>query len=97
MVIGILSANTVRLITSNQIGKLKFYGRKIWAWGFRSCRIKSAGEYPTNIGTFSWGGAFATSYWADPKEKLIIIFYKQMLPDPHSELSKNSWSWLIRH
>lgn len=23
---------------------------------------------PTSIGTFSWGGAFNTNYWADPKK-----------------------------
>lgn len=26
-------------------------------------------------GTFSWGGAFSTTYWADPKEKLIGLIY----------------------
>lgn len=28
-----------------------------------------------SVGTFSWGGAFNTQYWADPKEKLIGIIY----------------------
>ena len=26
-------------------------------------------------GSFSWGGAFNTSYWADPKEKIIGLIY----------------------
>ena len=37
----------------------------------------SANDYqtPRNAGSFSWGGAFATTYWADPKEGLIGILY----------------------
>ncbi|MBA2249415.1 MAG: hypothetical protein H0W12_04410 [Chitinophagaceae bacterium] len=30
---------------------------------------------PLSAGSFFWGGAFSTSYWADPKEKLIGIIY----------------------
>jgi CubicO group peptidase (beta-lactamase class C family) len=28
-----------------------------------------------SIGSFSWGGAFTTSYWADPKEKLVGLVF----------------------
>ncbi len=31
-----------------------------------------------SLGTFSWGGAFNTHYWADPKEQLIGIIYTNM-------------------
>lgn len=34
-------------------------------------------------GTFSWGGAFSTTYWADPKEKLIGIIYTNLLGPPY--------------
>ena len=30
-------------------------------------------------GSFSWGGAFATTYWADPKEHLIALIYTNVL------------------
>jgi len=83
----ILSANSVRLMTSNQIGKIDF-GTEKFGLGFALVTEQSAGEYPTNVGTFAWGGAFATSYWADPKENMSILFYKQILPDRHGELSK---------
>ena len=33
----------------------------------------------SSMGTFSWGGAFATSYWGDPKEKLVGIIYTNMI------------------
>jgi CubicO group peptidase (beta-lactamase class C family) len=31
-----------------------------------------------SLGSFSWGGAFNTAYWADPKEKLIGLIYTNM-------------------
>jgi CubicO group peptidase (beta-lactamase class C family) len=30
-------------------------------------------------GSFSWGGAFNTTYWADPKEHLIGLIYTNVL------------------
>ncbi|HMJ70080.1 MAG TPA: serine hydrolase domain-containing protein [Cyclobacteriaceae bacterium] len=38
---------------------------------------------PFSIGTFSWGGAFNTQYWADPKEKLIGIIYMNTYGGPN--------------
>lgn len=31
-------------------------------------------------GTFSWGGAFYTSYWIDPEEQLVGVFMSQVRP-----------------
>jgi len=33
-------------------------------------------------GSFSWGGAFSTQYWADPKEKLVGVIYTNMYNSP---------------
>jgi CubicO group peptidase (beta-lactamase class C family) len=30
-------------------------------------------------GTFEWGGAFTTTYWADPKERLVALIYTNIL------------------
>ena len=38
---------------------------------------------PFSIGTFSWGGAFNTHYWADPKEKLIGLLFTQEYLSPY--------------
>jgi CubicO group peptidase (beta-lactamase class C family) len=37
---------------------------------------------PASIGSFSWGGAFNTQYWADPKEKLVGLIYTNMYASP---------------
>ena len=31
-------------------------------------------------GTFSWGGAFYTSFWIDPEENLVAVFMSQVRP-----------------
>jgi CubicO group peptidase (beta-lactamase class C family) len=28
-----------------------------------------------SVGSFSWGGAFNTQYWGDPREKLVALIY----------------------
>ncbi|QJB30730.1 beta-lactamase family protein [Chitinophaga oryzae] len=38
---------------------------------------------PYNIGTFSWGGAFNTHYWVDPKEELIGLVFTQEYLSPY--------------
>lgn len=73
----ILSSNTVRMMTMNQIGDLNLEGDK-FGLGFRICSEKSSGLFPNQPGTYSWGGAFSTAYWVDPKEKMITIIYRQM-------------------
>jgi len=34
-----------------------------------------------NEGSFSWGGYYGTSYWADPKEKLTCLIMTQQNPN----------------
>ena len=81
----LLSRNTVRMMTMNQIGDIDFGGNK-FGLGFSIVTEKSSGAFPSQAGTFSWGGAFSTSYWADPKEKMIVIFYRQSWITTHGEL-----------
>ncbi|MFM7429379.1 MAG: serine hydrolase domain-containing protein [Flammeovirgaceae bacterium] len=35
-----------------------------------------------SLGSFSWGGAFNTHYWADPKEKLVGLIFTNMYASP---------------
>ncbi len=74
----ILSRNTVRMMITNQIGELSIRGDDKFGLGFQLVTEKSSGRTPAQAGTFSWGGAFATSYWVDPKEKMVMLFYRQL-------------------
>jgi CubicO group peptidase (beta-lactamase class C family) len=73
----LLSRNTVRMMTMNQIGDVNFGDNK-FGLGFGITTEKGSAVLPTPEGVFEWGGAFSTTYWADPKEKLIGIIYRQM-------------------
>ena len=44
-------------------------------------------QSPRSLGSFSWGGAFSTSYWADPKEGLTAQIYTNLFQNPVPELS----------
>jgi CubicO group peptidase (beta-lactamase class C family) len=73
----LLSRNTVRLMTMNQIGDLKLGDNK-FGLGFAIVTEKGSSKMPHQAGTYSWGGAFSTTYWVDPKEKMVGLLYRQM-------------------
>lgn len=81
----VLSRNTVRMMTMNQIGDTVFRGDDKFGLGFQVVSEKN-GNVPAQAGTFSWGGAFATSYWADPKEKIVMLFYRQLQRSTHGDV-----------
>ena len=41
--------------------------------------LGKTGRYGS-VGAFGWGGAYHTTYWADPKEKLVALLMTQLLP-----------------
>jgi CubicO group peptidase (beta-lactamase class C family) len=81
----ILSRNSVRMMTMNQIGDLSL-GDDKFGLGFRVVTEKGSAASTSQTGTYSWGGAFATSYWVDPKEKLVLLFYRQLQRTTHGDL-----------
>lgn len=80
-----LSRNTVRIMTMNQIGELPF-GNDKFGLGFQVVTEKASGRTLAQEGTYSWGGAFATSYWVDPKEKMVLLFYRQLQGTTHGDV-----------
>lgn len=68
----LLSRKTVELILTNQLQPplTEKFGL---AFGLETAE----NDYQSvlSIGSFSWGGAYSTHYWADPKEKLIGIIF----------------------
>jgi len=81
----ILSRSSIRMMTSNQIGDIDF-GDDKFGLGFGIVTEKGAAKTPVSPGTFSWGGMFSSSYWIDPKEKIIAQFFLQQFPNSHGEI-----------
>jgi CubicO group peptidase (beta-lactamase class C family) len=76
--IRILSRTTVRLIMGNQIDCL--WGDDVEYYGLAFGVVTSEGQDAGGLGsegTFSWGGYFNTTYFADPMEQTIGILMKQ--------------------
>jgi CubicO group peptidase (beta-lactamase class C family) len=51
------------------------------SWGFGMGLVTGRGDLAGVPGRFGWDGAFGTSWWVDPKERLIGIFMTQRRPD----------------
>jgi len=81
----ILAPRTVQLMTSGQLSFL-FNGMDNFGLGFEITSAKSADRGVRNEGTFSWGGFFGTTYWADPKAKLVCLVMTQQTPNSHADL-----------
>ncbi|MBX2923627.1 MAG: beta-lactamase family protein [Chitinophagaceae bacterium] len=82
----ILSKNTVRMITSNQIGDIGFSRGNVFGLGFEVVTAKGSSYSPLPEGTFSWGGMFSSSYWIDPKEKIVAQLFLNIYPFSHGNI-----------
>lgn len=83
----VLSRRTVDLITSNQIGGLNV-GKDKFGLGFEITTKEGQSELGVTEGSFSWGGYFGTTYWADPGEQLIGLLFIQQFPLSHGEIQR---------
>ena len=82
----LLARHTVRMMTMNQIGDIN-RGANKFGLGFGITTEKGSALLPTPEGVFEWGGAFSTTYWADPKENLVGIFYRQLWRSTNGEIA----------
>jgi CubicO group peptidase (beta-lactamase class C family) len=82
----LLSPKTVELMTVNHVGSLFSDGTLGFGLGFDVIEdLGKASRYGT-AGAFGWGGAYHTTYWVDPREKLVVDLMTQLLPAGDSDL-----------
>ncbi|HXD78201.1 MAG TPA: serine hydrolase domain-containing protein [Puia sp.] len=81
----ILAPRTVQLMRSGQLSFL-FNGADNFGLGFDITSAESARKGVRNEGSFSWGGFFGTTYWADPVQKLVCLIMTQQTPNSHADL-----------
>ena len=43
--------------------------------------VGAAGQQGSE-GEFGWGGAYHSSYWVDPVENLVVVYFTQVIPAP---------------
>jgi CubicO group peptidase (beta-lactamase class C family) len=78
----ILGRRTVELMLSPQLADHVF-GDDNFSLGFAITSKRSANLNVRSEGSFAWGGYYGTTYWADPKEKLICLIMTQHTPNSH--------------
>jgi CubicO group peptidase (beta-lactamase class C family) len=90
----ILSRRTVELMTSNQIGDLLIGGVDKFGLGFQVVTERGQAKSALSEGSFLWSGYFGTTYWVDPKEGLVCLFYMQQSPISHGDI-QNKFKVLV--
>jgi CubicO group peptidase (beta-lactamase class C family) len=84
----LLSPKTIELMTTNHIGNLYTSPGRGFGLGFETVDdLGLSGRYGS-AGEFSWGSAYFSRYWVDPKEKLVAVFMTQLLPSGGLDLQE---------
>jgi CubicO group peptidase (beta-lactamase class C family) len=80
----ILSPKTIELMTVNHTPDLASipiagagYG---WGLGFRVLTDLAATQTLGSVGNYGWSGIYGTTFWVDPKERLVAIMMVQRYP-----------------
>jgi CubicO group peptidase (beta-lactamase class C family) len=77
----ILAPSTVALMTSNQTGTLYSMGGEGFGLGFALMERTGASARVESVGTFDWGGAYGSHYDVDPRQRMVLVFMLQQIPD----------------
>jgi len=81
----ILSPFAVRMMATSQYEKINWPDTKM-GLGFSIYTEKSVARSPLSPGSFEWGGMFSSTYWIDPKEKLVAQLFLNQYPNSHGEI-----------
>jgi len=83
----ILSPATIQIMISNQIGELLMWGdaNKTRRFGLGFGILTDYAERTLMIpaGSYGWDGMFASHYWTDPKNKMVVVFMRNIWPTEH--------------
>jgi CubicO group peptidase (beta-lactamase class C family) len=86
----ILSPKSVELMIVDHVGDK--YGTAGVGFGLGFSVVKDLGARGQlgSLGEFGWGGAYHSSYWVDPQEELVVVYFTQLIParalDDHAKL-----------
>ena len=81
----ILSPKSVELMTVDHVGSLYGVPGQGFGLGFWVTEELGRNGDPGSVGAFGWGGAYHTTYWVDPVEKLVAVFMTQLMPATGSD------------
>jgi CubicO group peptidase (beta-lactamase class C family) len=76
----LLSPTTVDLMTQDHIGDIDRGPGMGFGLGFSIREDVGAAGQPGSVGEFGWGGAYHSTYWVDPVERLVVVYLTQVIP-----------------
>ena len=86
----ILSPASVDLMTRNHTGDLFPSPGMGFGLGFEVREDVGEAGVPGSVGEYGWGGAYHSTYWVDPVERLVVVYFTQVIPasglDDHAKL-----------
>ncbi len=77
----ILSHKSVELMTVNHVGNLMGEDSGV-GFGLGFLVVDDLGERGSlgSVGEYGWGGAYHSTYWVDPVEELVVVYFTQLIP-----------------
>ncbi len=82
-----LSPKTVELMTVNHLPDAVDYTPGMgFGLGFAIREDLGLAGEPGSEGEFEWGGAYHSTYWVDPKERMTVSYMVQLIPSGDNDL-----------
>lgn len=97
----IISRKTITLMTTDHLDEATFEWSKGTGFGLGFSVLTDLGlrgEYGT-VGEYGWGGAYHSTYWVDPEEELLVVYFTQLIPankiNDHGKLRAQVYQALV--
>jgi CubicO group peptidase (beta-lactamase class C family) len=80
------------LMTVSHLGEVDFPWGDGTGFGLGFSTLDDLGAFgaPGTVGEYGWGGAYHSTYWVDPVEELVVVYFTQLNPalkiDDHGKL-----------
>ncbi|MGB0650995.1 MAG: serine hydrolase domain-containing protein [Rhodothermales bacterium] len=80
----ILSPTSVRSMTTDHLDDVEYPWGGGVGFGLGFYVVDDLGEYAVlgSVGEYGWGGAYHSVYWVDPAERLVVVYFTQVVPAP---------------
>ncbi len=82
----ILSPRTVELMTVDHLDGIEFRPGLGIGLGFDIVTDPGVRGVPGALGDFGWGGAYHSTYWVSPQDRLVVVFFTQLIPSRGSDV-----------
>jgi len=78
----ILSRKSVALMTENHLGDIVFPWTPGMGFGLGFSTVEDVGRRGQmgSHGEYGWGGAYHSTYWVDPSENMVVVYFTQVIP-----------------